>query len=449
MDKIWALCLGVIPLFLGCRSVKPKTPMVIPLLEKATTEETEPVGKEKQSIQSFSRAFGQAQRSHPLLQAATKAVEAAKGEQIQAGLWPNPELEADVESIGGRNELKGLESIEGTLLLSQEIPLTGQLSAQKKVAYWEYKIALWKKKLTELELWRRVRIRFFEALFAQERLKLYQKLVDIAKKVRQSVAAQVRAGKVSPLEERRATLQLARVQIQLQKAEKLWEAARGRLAATIGVSKEKLPRKLQGDFFKLMTVPPAWGELVRLLESHPLLRQMDLEIARQKAVVQLESARALSDPTIRAGAQYYREAKSHAFTFGFGWPLPLWNRNQGAIQAAKANLEKLYAERQALKLDLLGELYRLQQRLAALWKQVKTMQREVLPQAEINLEATQLGYQQGKFNYLQLLDVQRTFFEIQTEYLEVLLEYHTTKAEIEAFLGVSLDQVSQQNRESK
>ncbi len=52
------------------------------------------------------------------------------------------------------------------------------------------------------------------------------------------------------------------------------------------------------------------------------------------------------------------------------------------------------------------------------------------------------AYQEGKVDYLNLLDAQRTLFDIKNEYIESLADSHTAKADIQRFIANEIEPVN-------
>ena len=168
-------------------------------------------------------------------------IRAAEARQIQAGLRPNPEISLSIEDISlgnsdktathtftqgagfGASGLspawsweKGSEKSKGgafrdaeyTLSLSQLIELGGKrmkrmaLAAQDKTVFtWEYEIA-------RADILEKAVEAFVTVLSAQETARLDDELVHLADQVLRTVAARVEAGRVSPLEEKKAATTL-------------------------------------------------------------------------------------------------------------------------------------------------------------------------------------------------------------------------------------------------
>jgi cobalt-zinc-cadmium efflux system outer membrane protein len=120
-------------------------------------------------------------------------------------------------------------------------------------------------------------------------------------------------------------------------------------------------------------------------------------------------------------------------------PLPVFNRNQGNIRKAQAELSIARAEIRRLELET-------KQRLAAVFEQyenargqVERYAQDILPNAQKSLELVTAGYRQGEFNYLMLLTSQRTFFQVNLAYVDAVRELRSAVVALEGnLLGDSL-----------
>ena len=77
------------------------------------------------------------------------------------------------------------------------------------------------------------------------------------------------------------------------------------------------------------------------------------------------------------------------------------------------------------------------ERLDAIRGEVDVLQRDVLPGAKSAYDAATIGFENGKFNFLEVLDAQRTYFAAKSQYLKALAEAHRAAADIDRVLGDS------------
>ena len=77
------------------------------------------------------------------------------------------------------------------------------------------------------------------------------------------------------------------------------------------------------------------------------------------------------------------------------------------------------------------ELNRLHSELSSSYTKVSVIKTEILNTAKELFDATVYSFEQGKVDYLYLLDSQRSYFSVREEYLDALAEYHLVKNELD------------------
>ena len=123
---------------------------------------------------------------------------------------------------------------------------------------------------------------------------------------------------------------------------------------------------------------------------------------------------------------------------GISLPLPLLNRNQGGILEATYNLQKAKQERTAAEVNTISTLDDNYQTLLAAYNEVTVLRDTILPGAESAFNASQEGYLEGKFSYLDVLDVQRSLFDAKDTYINSLVSYHKALTSIERLIAENL-----------
>src|SRR5215510_5907783 len=120
---------------------------------------------------------------HPKLAAFGWEVRAGEARTLQAILPPNPELGVEVENFAGSGVLRGFQSAEITIHLSQLIELAGKRQKRTRVAALERDLVAWDYEATRIEVLTQVTRAFVEVLSAQQRLRLNLELVRLAEQV--------------------------------------------------------------------------------------------------------------------------------------------------------------------------------------------------------------------------------------------------------------------------
>jgi cobalt-zinc-cadmium efflux system outer membrane protein len=123
------------------------------------------------------------------------------------------------------------------------------------------------------------------------------------------------------------------------------------------------------------------------------------------------------------------------------------NRNQGNITAAKIGLAQARSQRKAALTELYAELGRAYADITSAYMATSDLQKMVLPGAQEAFTSAQTGYENGKFDYLTVLDSQRTLFSARMQYYDALVDYHRAKAQVEQLIGQSLESLGGQSHD--
>jgi len=371
--------------------------------------------------------------NNPELKVFSLETRAAQARELQAGLWPNPELEVEVEEVGGIGNRSGFDGAETTIQLSQLIELGDKSQKRKKVASFERALASLDYQNKRLEVFSEAAKAFIMVLKAQEKLQLSNELLNLSEESFETVEKRVNAGKDSPVEKTRASVALSNIKIKHRETQRNLKYARKHLASFWGQDKG-LFEQAAGNLDSVEQLPTL-EDLTSRLKLNPEYARWGAEIKKSQAVLDLEKSKAFGDIKIGAGVQRFNETDDNAVVFGVSIPLPLSDRNQGAKQAAVYNLAKSREEQKAAWLKLQNELNQTYQEFDNSYSQATSLKNEVLPAAIEMFNAATRAYQEGKVDYLNVLDAQRTLFDVKNEYIESLAAYHTARTDIERFIG--------------
>ena len=168
--------------------------------------------------------------------------------------------------------------------------------------------------------------------------------------------------------------------------------------------------------------------------AHPKVRD---ELGR-KALTDLEQSKRVPDVTVSVGMQRSNETQRNVLLFGVSVPLPVFDRNQGNLLEALKLEDKARDELQAATVRLHSEVAQARERLSTITAEVQSLQQDVLPGAKSAYDAATIGFENGKFNFLEVLDAQRTYFTAKSQYLKALGEAHRAAADIDRLLGASM-----------
>jgi cobalt-zinc-cadmium efflux system outer membrane protein len=364
---------------------------------------------------------------NPELAAAAHEIAARDGVVLQAGLLPNPALAFTAEDVS-------LEDYSTSLQLSQLVELGGKRRARVGAAIAGRELAELELAVRRNDLLAAVTKAFVDVLGAQERRTLAQENLDLAERFAATVSRRVDAGKVSPVEATKVSVDAATARIELEQAERELTAARKLLASYWGDA-DMASTRVVGELAATSDSFPPLEDLRARLRDNPAWQLQDKAIAERQALVDVEQTKRTPDVTVSAGVKRFPDLDENALIFEAAVPLPLFDRNQGNLREAEARLTKSTSEQQAAQVAMISELNQTYESLRAADREVTLLRTEVLPAAESAFAAAGKGYELGKFGFIDVLDAQRTLFQNRALYLRALVNHQRLTTDLERLIA--------------
>jgi outer membrane protein, heavy metal efflux system len=380
-------------------------------------------------------ALALALKHNPALASFAWDVRAADAARVQAGLLPNPVAEAEFEEFGGGRS--GTSEMDTTLTLSQEIQLGGKREARVRAAAREHDRAGFEYEAKRREVLRDTARAFAEALAAQRRVALAEEALGIATGVDETITKAFDAGAVPQLDAVNSHMALAVARNERAVAGQELAHARAGLAAMWGKENAGFSQA-EGELDRDVALP-ALEVLRDALKWNPELAAAAKETEAREALLDLERAKRIPDVTLRAGYRRVESERVDTMVAGVALPLPLFDRNQGAIREAEARLARAEWDAKARVNELLALLAHAHGAVSVLLDQRKAYRDEILPGAQKAFEATAEGYRQRTLGYLELLTAQEKLAKVRREYVDVLERLAAAVAETEYLVGASLE----------
>ena len=375
---------------------------------------------------TLNQAMSLAIEANPDLAIARREFDAVAATRTQAAMFRNLEISVDVEDTRSQTR-------QTTYWLGLPLELGGKRGARIESAERSRDVASSELDMRFASIRAAVIQGFYEVLSSQERLRLAQSSMELANRGLDVASRRVMAGKVSPVEETRARVAASGARIELNQATADLGNARKRLAALWG---NPFPRftEVTGEL-EMVPKLPTLVNLNDRLHSAPETIRAKQEVSRREAMLRVEESKRWPDLIVRGGVQRNAATLENVNVVGLAVAIPIFDRNQGNIQEARQRVAKARDEQTATDVRLRSDLAQAHQRLVAALQEVTDIQKEILPGAQSALDATTRGFELGKFNFLDVLDAQRTLFLARGQYVRALGDVQRTVAEVEAILG--------------
>ena len=357
---------------------------------------------------TFEAAWQTALRQHPELRAAAAERDSATAGLQQARAWPNPELAAQVEDSRA-------DTRTTTLQWSQPIEGLGKRAARVQAADWAQRQADSQAQARLAQVRANLVQAFHGAAAAQERVQLGAELVRLASRMREVAGRRVTAGKAPPLEELKAQVAETQVRSAEQASQSDARAAWQTLKQAVG---DELVGIQQVDLAgQDLPRPHSWEHMLDRIDTATLLRLAEQEVGRQRAQAEVERTRSNPDVVLQVGVKRDAQLGRNQPVIGVSLPLALWDRNQGALTAALRQVDKAEANLDATRASVRSQAVLAFEQLQSAVIQAHALRDTVLPSAVQALDFASKGYELGKFGLLDVLDAQRTLFEVRTQLL--------------------------------
>ncbi|KPL69852.1 transporter [Erythrobacter sp. SG61-1L] len=376
---------------------------------------------------SLDQALSMAGATSPTLDAAEADIRAAQAARTVAGLRPNPGITVEAENVAGSGPYRGVESLETTTSLALPIELGGKRSARIGVADARSQRVAIQAAITQADLRLSVIQAYAEAAAAQQRVTTARDQARIAAEGLRAAQVRVQAGRASPIEVQRADVARINADAEVERTQRLVEVARYSLSRIIG---QPVAGNLDTGWFA--NVRAAYGPMQEIESAGTLaMAAAEADLAIADAGVRLARAQRVPDLTVGAGARYMRDTGDTAALFSISIPLPLFNNGRAAV--AQASSERLRAEAQqrvtAIEVD--QAIARAQAEAANAATTAATASGPALQAADEAARIARIGYREGKFGQLELLDAERTLSETRRAAIDALLNYHSAQAQLE------------------
>jgi cobalt-zinc-cadmium efflux system outer membrane protein len=363
-----------------------------------------------------------ADRNNPTLKQANTFVRRSQEQARQAGLYPNPSVGYQGEQIRGGSYGGGEEGgfVQQTVVLGGKLGLRRNIYEQQKRSD---QIGV------EEQTYRvhgDVQQAFYDALTAQATVQLRQRLLGVALDAAETVRQLANVGQADAPDILQTEVETEQAKVDFVTAQRQYLQTFRTLAALAG--KGDLPvSPLQGDLEK---APELNAEQMAdsIVADSPTVKRSQQEAAIAQARLKDAKRESVPDLQLRAGEQYNLERLSEnpnkvtgAQSFASAdINIPLWNRNQGNVEAAKAEIERANQDVLREQLSLRQQAVLLAESYASAKFEAERYKTQLIPRATRAYELYLNKYQNMAQAYPQVLVSQRTLFQLQMSYLTAL-----------------------------
>ncbi len=369
-----------------------------------------------------------AMENNPAIAAALARIEAARGHRWQAGLRPNPNFGYLANDVGEAGQAGRQGVFVGNRFITGHKLQYAQAVADQQVLVAEQEWAVWTQRvLTD------VRLGYYDVLIAQRRVEVTEELTQVSEATAKIAGDLVAAMETSRIDVLQAQVEWESNKIRVQKARNAHVAAWRRLSAVLGISHLEM-RRLEGDIDLAKQIVSWEDSLAKVHRDSPELAVAHADLQRAQSEMARALAQRVPDVTVQASVQHNDAADETISGLQVGVPLMIFDRNQGAIAKADAEITAAQRNIEQVERDLERRLATVYRRYADSRFEVDKYVNDIRPRAKESLELASRAYRAGETGYLVMLTSQRTYFQTDLAYIEALHNLWQATLQIEGLL---------------
>ena len=377
-----------------------------------------------------------AAENNPTLRQAETEIRAAQARQEQSGLYPNPTVGYTGDEIRGGSIGGGKQGF----FAAQPIVTAGKLGKSRKIFGEEVRLSEVEAQEQKMRVENAVRIAFYRVLAAQEMLEAKRDVARIAEDNAETQRRLSNTGQADEPEVLQAEVEARRMQMAVRVQENTLRQQWRGLTAVLG--KPDLPLQIVAG--NLETDLPQLNEeqvLETIAKDSPAVRIAAISTTRAQAVLTRAKAEPVPDLQLRAGAVHSGE-QIGGLNRPTGWEgiaevgvtLPIWNRNQGNIAAARQDIERAHKEETRIELTLRERTAAVLDQYASARLMAEEYRDGILPRATKAYALLVDKYGKMLASYPTVLNSQKELYQLQMEYIASLQNVWTTGIALQGYL---------------
>ncbi len=359
-------------------------------------------------------------------QAALTELGFARADVVQAGLLANPTFSV-LFPLGPKQ-----------LEFAATFPLDALWLRPRRVAWARVNEQRVAESLVQsgLDLVRDVEVVYSEAILAGDRDRLTRQAAEVRADLATLAETRLRAGDASEMETAAARVESLRARAEATRTAQAVTVTHERLRALLGLPDLKIGSELNASEYVVPDRDPE--ELLReALAARPDLRaaELGIETAGKRAGLARAEVIALS------GILDANGSGDEGFESGPGLqlPLPVFNRGQGTIVRAEAELERAVWNYAALRNQIALEVRESHAMLRRTHEDLVRWRTAILPALEQSVAQAQKSYEVGEESPLLVLESTGQLLGARVREAEVAADYRRARAELERNVGHRLD----------
>ncbi|TWU45486.1 Cobalt-zinc-cadmium resistance protein CzcC precursor [Novipirellula aureliae] len=381
-----------------------------PLFASEPMFASEPLFASEEGSMSLSDFEALALGNNPTIQELVATTQKAAGYRQQVGLKANPVIGYQAVQLADQG------TDQHVVFISQTIVTAGKLALNRRVLNETLRAQRQQLEAQKYRVVTDIRMKYFDALAAQKQASEIREFLSVVEKGLELAELRKEALEGSQLDVLQAKVQKNEIELALQQAEVRFQAAWRELAAIAG-NPQMPPVELSGDLPESL-LEIDWSDLAStIVFSSPEYQAAQTRICQARANLDRQCVQAIPNIDFQLASGVDNGTGSGLINFEAGIPIPIHNRNQGNIAAARAELTQVSLAATRIENSIRARIGAVSRDYDSSLAAVTKYADEILPNAAESMRLAETAYKAGETNFLQVLVARRTYFDTMIEYI--------------------------------
>ena len=393
---------------------------------------------ESQSL-NLREIIAEALKNNPQIKASYQRYEAALARVKLLRTLADPRFEYEYDKITADMDavMRGKTSPMRTYTISQEIPFPTKLFLRKHAAEKEANSLRDEYKEKENEIIQKVKETYFMLSLTNREIQITQDTKILLDQLIRTLTNRYSIGQASQPEVLKAQTEYSKLDNELVLLEQKKKISQAMLKSLLNRPQDSELAEPPVQFEENSLIVDKTRLLSLMKNNRPELKAFREMVGKAEVDYTLAKQEYLPDFMVR----YRREEKDGSLgewagMVGVTIPLWFWDKQDSVVKEAKAQLEEMKLEYQALENMISYELEAALAGVEAQKRLTKLYETSFLPQAEASFRSASIGFEAGKNDFLDFLDSERMLLEFKLDYARALVDLEIAYADLERAVGI-------------
>ena len=365
--------------------------------------------------------------NNPAIKELAATTQIAAGYRTQVGLYANP-------LVGYQGQQLADEGTDQHLVFVEQQIITGnKLELNRAVLNEAVRAQLQELEAQKLRVATDIKTAYYDSVRIQKQLAAINQFSGLLEQGVNAAEARMQAGEGSKIDLLQTQVQLQELELDRRQLSASLSARLREIVALAGVPSMQL-RGVAGELPETLAIQD-WKALEDgLIATSPEYAAAQARIRQASAAIVRQESQLLPNLAVQFGAGVDNGTDSGMMNVQVGAPIPVFNKNQGNIAAARAEHCRAIQEAQRIDNAIRARLAVASGDYARAAEAVDMYLNKLLPAAQETLDLAETAYRAGEQDFIQLLVTRRTYFDTNLAYIAAKAQLATAQAQIDGYL---------------